>query len=236
MRLLAGIALLGLAIASTLVWDPKPRITEDRFRVGNEYRYVFDGQITTGLALPDTQQSATRLQAIVTLQPIDERIVLFQLNHVRFGSIQEEFEPRELLPFERFQLVKLDEEHKDMLFMPIRFVYRHGMISDIEFSEEDKPWSVNIKKAILNMLQINIMKRDETTRNEREEEFENKNFFVNVERTLEGECEVEYTINDMKTEFVQWTKSINFQKCNVRPEVQYGIRPREFKKLHDEKL
>ncbi|PIO53220.1 hypothetical protein TELCIR_25455, partial [Teladorsagia circumcincta] len=86
------------------------------------------------------------------------------------------------------------------------------------------------------MLQINIMKRDETTRNEREEEFENKNFFVNVERTLEGECEVEYTINDMKTEFVQWTKSINFQKCNVRPEVQYGIRPREFKKIHDEKL
>ncbi|KAK5984301.1 Lipid transport protein and Vitellinogen and von Willebrand factor domain containing protein [Trichostrongylus colubriformis] len=110
------------------------------------------------------------------------------------------------------------------------------MISDIEFSEEDKPWSVNIKKAILNMLQINVMKRGEITRQDREEELENKNFFATVERTLEGECEVEYTINDMKKEFTQWTKSINFQKCNVRPEVQYGIRPRDFKKTHDEKL
>uniref|UniRef100_A0A7I4YJB2 Lipid transport protein and Vitellinogen and von Willebrand factor domain containing protein n=2 Tax=Haemonchus contortus TaxID=6289 RepID=A0A7I4YJB2_HAECO len=236
MKLLVGIALLGLAIASSLVWDPKPHITEERYRVGSEYRYLFDGQVTTGLALPDTQQSATRIQAIVTLQPIDERTTLFQLNQVRFGSIQEEFEPRELLPFERYQLVKIDEEHKNMLFMPIRFVYRHGMISDIEFSEEDKPWSVNIKKAILNMLQINMMKRDETMRREREEEPENKNFFVTVERTLEGECEVEYTTNDMKTEFTQWTKSINFKKCNVRPEVEYGIRPREFKKTDDEKL
>ncbi|KAK5983404.1 Lipid transport protein domain containing protein, partial [Trichostrongylus colubriformis] len=236
MKLLAGIALLGLAIASSLVWDPKPHINEHRFRVGNEYRYIFDGQVTTGLALPDTQHSATRLQAIVTLQPIDERITLFQINKVRFGSIQEEFEPRVLLPFERCQLVKLDEEHKDMLLMPIRFVYRNGMISDIEFSEEDKPWSVNIKKAILNMLQINVMKRGEITRQDREEELENKNFFATVERTLEGECEVEYTINDMKKEFTQWTKSINFQKCSVRPEVQYGIRPRDFKKTHDEKL
>lgn len=163
MKLLAGIALLGLAIASSLIWDPKPIIKEDRFLVGREYRYLFDGQITTGLALPDTQQSATRLQAIVTLQPIDERVTLFQLTQIRFGSIQEEFEPRELLPFERYQLVKLDQEHKDMLTMPIRFVYKHGMISDIEFSEEDMPWSINIKKAVLNMLQVRAITCLETS-------------------------------------------------------------------------
>ena len=40
-----------------------------------------------------------------------------------------------------------------------------------------------------------------------------------IQRTLEGECEVEYTINDIPAEEKQWTKSINFQKCSMRPEV-----------------
>lgn len=154
MKLLAGIALLGLALASRLTWSQTPRIHEEVFRPGREYRYLFNGQVTTGLALPNTQQSATRIQAIVNLQPVDDHIFLFQFNEIRFGSIQEEFEPRHLLPFERYQLTKLDEEHKNMLKMPIRFAYRHGMVSDIEFSEEDKPWSVNIKKAVINMLQV----------------------------------------------------------------------------------
>ncbi|KHJ95199.1 hypothetical protein OESDEN_04858 [Oesophagostomum dentatum] len=237
MKLLAGIALLGLALASSLTWKPTPQIHEEVFRPGREYRYLFDGQVTTGLALPNTEQSATRVQAIVNLQPVDNRVFLFQLNEVRFGSVQEEFEPRQLLPFERCQLVKIDEEQKEMLKMPIRFVYKHGLISDIEISEEDKPWSVNIKKAILNMLQINLLKKDETRTREHEEEPENKNFFVAVERTLEGECEVEYTTIPTKTEKMLWTKSINFQKCTVRPEVQYGIRMRDMEqKTKDEKL
>ncbi|KAK6749710.1 hypothetical protein RB195_001987 [Necator americanus] len=235
MKLLATVALLGLALASTFTWKPTPQIHEEVFRPGREYRYLFDGQVTTGLALPNTQQSATRIQAMVNLQPVDERIFLFQLREVRFGTIQEEFEPRHLLPFEHYQIVKLDEEQKEMLKMPIRFAYRHGLVGEIEFSEEDKPWSVNIKKAIINMLQINLLKRDETRTRDREDEAENKNFFVAVERTLEGECEVEYTTTQTETEKVQWTKSINFQKCNVRPEVQYGIRMRDMKN-NDEKL
>ncbi|KIH69020.1 von Willebrand factor type D domain protein [Ancylostoma duodenale] len=236
MKLLAGIALLGLTLASTLTWDQTPQIHEEVFRPGREYRYLFDGQVTTGLALPNTQQSATRIQAVVNLQPVDERTFLFHFNEIRFGSIQDEFEPHHLLPFERYQIVKLDDEHMEMLKMPIRFVYRHGMVSDIEFSEEDRAWSVNIKKAVINMLQVNLLKRDETRAREHEDKVENKNFFVAVERTLEGECEVEYTTTQTETEKVHWTKSINFQKCNVRPQVQYGIRTHDIKKTDEEKL
>ncbi|VDM72421.1 unnamed protein product, partial [Strongylus vulgaris] len=71
---------------------------------------------------------------------------------------------------------------------------------------------------------------------EREVETENKNFFVAVERTLEGECEVEYTGTPIENDRMLWTKSINFQKCTVRPEVQYGIRMHDMKKTYDEKL
>ncbi|VDM66668.1 unnamed protein product [Strongylus vulgaris] len=110
MKLLAGIALLGLALASSLTWNPTPRIEEVAFRPNGEYRYLFNGQVTTGLALPNTEQSATRIQAIVILQPVDERF-LFQLNEIRFGSIQEEFEPHKLLPFERYQLARIGQRH-----------------------------------------------------------------------------------------------------------------------------
>ncbi|KAE9421889.1 hypothetical protein Angca_005554 [Angiostrongylus cantonensis] len=233
MKLLASVALLGLALASTFIWDPRPQISEEWFETDREYRYLFDGQITTGMDLPNTQQSATRLQAMVSLQPVDDRTVVFKLTQIRFGSIMEEFEARQLLPFERFQLVKLNEQDKNMLTLPIRFAYRNGLVSDIEFSEEDKPWSANIKKAVLNMLQINRPKRDELKKNERDDK--NQDYFVATERTLEGECEVEYTINDMSADKKQWTKSINFQKCNMRPEVQYGVRNRNTKK-RDEKL
>ncbi|VDM56202.1 unnamed protein product [Angiostrongylus costaricensis] len=233
MKLLASVALLGLALASTFMWDPRPQISEEWFETDREYRYLFDGQVTTGMDLPNTQQSATRLQAMVSIQPVDDRTVVFKVTQIRFGSIMEEFEARQLLPFERFQMVKLSEQDKNMLTLPIRFAYRNGLVSDIEFSEEDKPWSANIKKAILNMLQ-----RDELKKNERDDK--NHDYFVAIERILEGECEVEYTINDMPTEQKQWTKSINFQKCNIRPEyfvlqVQYGIHNRNTKK-RDEKL
>ncbi|KAJ1370298.1 hypothetical protein KIN20_031989 [Parelaphostrongylus tenuis] len=233
MRLLTGVALLGLALASTLIWDHKPQISEQWFDTNREYRYLFDGQVTTGLDLPSAQQSATRLQAIVSLQLVDERTTLFKLMQIRFGSVMEEFEPHQLLPFERFQLVKLSEQDKNMLSLPIQFSYMNGIVNDIGHSAEDKPWSVNIKKAVLNMLQINRSKRDEHKRNDYDDN--NHHYFVATERTLEGECEVEYTIDDREGGRKQWTKSINFHKCSMRPEVHYGVYDRTTKKS-DEKL
>lgn len=36
----------------------------------------------------------------------------------------------------------------------MRFNYRHGMVSDIEFDSDDQVWSMNIKRSVVNMLQV----------------------------------------------------------------------------------
>lgn len=46
--------------------------------------------------------------------------------------------------------------------LPMRFRYEKGMISELEFEERDQPWSANIKRAIVNMLQVNLQKKART--------------------------------------------------------------------------
>jgi len=48
-------------------------------------------------------------------------------------------------------------------------------------------------------------------------------FYSVVEKTLEGDCEVAYTIV-REQEWTTVTKSINFDKCTSRPDIKYGMR------------
>lgn len=148
MKTFVLLALVGLAIASS----PS---SQTSFRVGNEYRFRFDGQISAGLSLPSQiQQSATRIQTLVTVQPSDDLTYYLQLSEIRLGSMQSEFQPRQLQPFDRFERVELEQEYERMLQMPVRFTYRNGIVGVIEFNNKEQPWSANIKKAVLNMLQV----------------------------------------------------------------------------------
>uniref|UniRef100_A0A1I7XU41 Vitellogenin domain-containing protein n=1 Tax=Heterorhabditis bacteriophora TaxID=37862 RepID=A0A1I7XU41_HETBA len=232
MKLVVCLTLLGFALSSkshtaNSWWQPIPHISENSYRINREFRYLYDGQVSTGLPLPESQHSATRIQAVVVLQPVDERSMLLQLAQIRFGSIQHEFEPRHLLPFEQFDHVQLAPEHEQFLTLPLRFMYKNGMISDIEFSHEEEPWSANIKRAILNMLQVNLLKKGQNEKVDNEVRDNQNDYFVATERVLEGECEVAYTKTQLTNEQMQWTKSINYEKCSNRPEVvfvRYGWR------------
>ncbi|KJH46366.1 hypothetical protein DICVIV_07576 [Dictyocaulus viviparus] len=86
------------------------------------------------------------------------------------------------------------------------------------------------------MLQINQLKKEEYDNDPREGEANNNKYFVAVERTFEGECEVEYTINNLPEGKTQWSKSINFQKCNTHPQIEYGMHPGRTDKSTNEKM
>jgi hypothetical protein len=92
----------------------------------------------------------------------------------------------------------------------------------------------------LNLLQVNLQqqRRVDTaeearlTNNPRysRSEDEKTNFFRVMEETLEGECETLYTIQQQPTHrrlnnpVLNVTKSINFEKCNKRPQIKYNFR------------
>ncbi|CAD6200013.1 unnamed protein product [Caenorhabditis auriculariae] len=230
MKSVVLLALLGAALALRggsqhlrSIDNLQKDVQESAFRSGREYRYRFDGQLSAGLPLPTAQHGMTRVQALVSLQMTSDKTFLMQLNRVQFANSQDKREPRTLQPIESFEKISMEKEHQDLLSLPVEFQYRHGMISEIRFSDDDQTWSENIKRAVVNMLQVNILKKSQVHGDS--EESDEARSFVSVERTLEGECEVFYTQEQRRESEQQWTKSINFDKCTQRPEVRRTFAP-----------
>ncbi|GMR48938.1 hypothetical protein PMAYCL1PPCAC_19133 [Pristionchus mayeri] len=238
MRLLLVAALVAAAFAArdSLRWNNEVREESfdkvDSFKTGFEYCFHLDAQVSNGLPVPGTQQSALRGQSIVTLSfPESESVAHFSLEKIRIASLQKEMEqPKDIQPFELFEEIELNEEHLHQLRLPVRFRYEDGLVSDIEFDREDMPWSKNIKRVYINMLQVNIAKKHTSeSRFNNELETEKENVFTAPEVTLEGDCEVAYTIvpqssRKQKDSEMLVTKSINFEKCSRRVGQRYNFR------------
>lgn len=72
----------------------------------------------------------------------------------------------------------ISEEQLEKILMPVRFRYYNGHITELHFAENDVAWSENLKRSVLNMLQLNL-----TPRNRDISEETNKHF-VSTEVTF----------------------------------------------------
>uniref|UniRef100_A0A915HKA9 Vitellogenin domain-containing protein n=1 Tax=Romanomermis culicivorax TaxID=13658 RepID=A0A915HKA9_ROMCU len=160
--------------------------------------------------------------------------------------------PKCLLPRQKLEEVNLRRELAKALETPVKFVYDNNMIEEITSSKQDYPWITNMKRAVLNMIQINWQKRNQLS-NEDNVAVENQNkkdqfkihfpttendpesdFYRVMEKTLEGTCEVAYSVSQIpstpmeKSTIVEKAfrirKSINFENCQKRPEIRYNYR------------
>lgn len=234
-------------------WNELDReeFSDTQYRTRREYYYRYNGQISTGIPNGNNQHAATRLQADILLTfPSSERTAILKITKIRFGSMNRELpEPQEIQPFQIFETKETQEEQEKLLELPLRFKYNDGLVSDIEFDREDRPWSENIKRAILNMLQVNIKKNIRVGQNEEMRDMKNReelreldetrgaDFFKIQERTLEGDCETFYTFNMPQQEraerrTMKITKTINFAKCRERVDIRYNHRFGEMSESH----
>jgi hypothetical protein len=141
--------------------------------------------------------------------------------------------PRAMYPFMSFEEVPIEESLRTKLEAPCKFSWNKGLISDVVFDGAEQPWSANIKRGVLNLLQVNLQKHRQVE-SERfpEAELSDKksDFFRVTESTLEGECETFYTVTSQPDPFfstgsvLNVTKSIDFERCTRRPEVKYNFR------------
>lgn len=245
MKLLVLAALCALALAKipSSSWEREHylerNVQENAFRTGKEYRFKYNGQLATGIPGTSKQHSATRVQALVSLVFKQEETCILEIQKIRVGRLNQRIaNPRAMIPFMAFEEVEMNPEHEQKLLAPLKFSYQQGLISNVVFDGEEEAWSANIKRGILNMLQVNLKKNGITsetemarlTRQPRQTLSPELDFFTVMEPTLEGLCETVYTVTSEpswrspSSEVLNVTKSIDFEKCQKRPEIKYNWR------------
>jgi phage gp36-like protein len=219
-------------------------IQDTSFKSGREYQYLYNGQVLTGLPGSSSQHAGTRIQAVVVVQFQGQQQVALKLANVRFGKLNARVSnPRRTQPFSLFEEVPLQSELKQQLSKAVIFSYTNGLVHSVHFEDGEQPWSANIKRGILNMLQVNLKEhqRVETEEASLQNTIQKQTFqevqpgksryYRVVEKTLEGECETIYEVGrrpsasqEQTAPVLNVTKSIDFETCQKRPQIKYNWR------------
>nr|CAA39669.1 vitellogenin [Caenorhabditis elegans] len=220
MRSIIIASLVALALASSPAF-------ERTFEPKTDYHYKFDGLVLSGLPSASSELSQSRISARARIQAVDDRYIHLQLVNIRMAASHLP-ESEQMPSLNSMEQRELSEEYKQMLELPLRAQLRNGLISELQFDKEDAEWSKNMKRAVVNMISFNPIaprneiEKIESSYDKEEQSEENTSFFTN-EKTLEGDCQVAYTvIREQKKTII--TKSINFDKCTERSEIAYGLR------------
>jgi hypothetical protein len=228
---------------------PEYGIEHNQYSSGKEFQYIYNGQLMTGIPESSDQHSATRIQAIVSVVFDGQQEMRMQMRHIRFASLNERVSsPRNLQPFELFEPIELVDKHLQTLRLPVKCEYTNGLVTALTFDGAEQPWSANIKRAVLNMLQVNLHKKNEERQGQTEMFLGNEgegqkfiadgDFFVAREDSMEGNCATTYTIGSTPLEnarqyknsvydVLNVTKSIDFDRCLRRPTLRYNFRVAE---------
>lgn len=137
------------------------------FRAGNEYVYQYDAQIATGLfplqaAFTETisgQKAVTRMQARVLLRFDASDQATLQLEQVKIAALNDDLPSQSIGKMEMFESKQLSGAQQTLLKLPAMFSYTSGVVERIKFHRNDEVWSKNLKRAVLNMIQMKALKR-----------------------------------------------------------------------------
>lgn len=187
------------------------------FQPNYQYTYMYNGQISAGLDTNDQstgdepqQKAMTRIQAQAQITFQSGNRAVLHLEQIRVGQLNKHIEaPQHVQPMGMFERKSIQEDKRRQLELPVQFEYEQGVVRQIHFSHEDKPWSKNIKRSVLNLIQLNLGQQqqqqgnqqlDSQEQDQRDNQEDSQSHlktktFTLPEITIEGDCLTTYTIN-----------------------------------------
>jgi hypothetical protein len=231
---------------------PREHWVDREFQGKKEFVFEYDAQLMTGVPQSSMQHSGTRMRCLCKMMFEEDTDVLLKLDKCQVAELKNKKvrNPRAMLRLRSFNKITIENTKMEQLKLVVKFKYIKGMISDVQFQEGDQPWSMNIKKGVLNLLQVRLdnmnaprMEEDGTTDPfvKRTPIIKSSDFFTTYEETMEGRCLTSYTFtrqpcvncmpeDDMRR-VLNVTKSIDFEACTdletgvkYRPEINYNFR------------
>lgn len=136
------------------------------FNSGYEYTFKYNAQLSTGLMVGedtvDSQQTAaTRVQMRAHIQFQSQTDATLRLEDIQIGYLNEELDqPEQVQPMGKFESKTIHEDKRNKLQQPVLFKYVDGVVESIQFQNADSTWSKNMKRSVLNMLQLNLKKNN----------------------------------------------------------------------------
>jgi hypothetical protein len=225
---------IGLAVASYSG-------SNEVFRAGKEFVYELSSDVLTGIPHLSRQYSGMRIKCSVTNQISSGNRVTMKLDDIKLytvaDNLPEMFNPLDQVPDNAWNQESGEQLHQlaDQLSKPCRFRYDQGVVSKIECDSEEPEWSINIKKGIVNLFQLNLGQQNELDDLQPEIRDlilknkisgfneQNKVYRVMEDGTL-GECESVYqTIKRNDKDDTNVKKIVNYDNCKSQVRFEEGL-------------
>jgi hypothetical protein len=228
MKFLISLALCALLSCVSLSPVNRPQ-QPIRLTQGQTYLYEYKGRLLTGIPELANQYSGFEIMSDLILQPISESVVAFKLSNVRIGQHNGQVP----INYQQYFVMNHlpDPQYTKELTKPIRFVYNDGKVVAFEADQSEPEWSLNIKKSILSLFNINLTPK-KIIRSVNNNQVPKIDLDITVypvyEEGIGGICETVYEINnipyindlDSEQEFVlNVTKTRNYRNCLTEPTI-----------------
>jgi len=209
------------------------------FAPGKEYVYVYNGRILTGLPQIDAQFAGLALQGQIIVQRPGQNTYRMIMKDVKFGTYNDKLSGPEPLSWRSVQVeanTPLTAEFQSYMESPVEFSVEQGEIAVVKVNSEEPNWSINIKKALISSLKIQLPSGDQLRQQQEQSsnprfwyiqqqqqqqqvrgEQESAYYWTVMEEGIEGKCENTYTVTELPEYMIT-----ELEQGMIKPELCQG--------------
>jgi hypothetical protein len=228
MNIILSLTLCAFLATAVLSSVNKPQIPV-RLTPGQTYVYQYRGRLLTGIPQLANQFSGFEIESDLILQSLSDSVVAMKLSNIKVGKHNGP------APNNYHGDIVMDHQinadYQRELTKPIRFVYSEGKVKAFEADQSEPEWSLNIKKSILSLLNVNLTPK-KIIKSPKSNSINKPDLDLTVypvyEEGIGGICETVYEINNIpdpknpepEQAFVlNVTKTRNYDNCLTEPTI-----------------